>query len=60
MNLFWLIRMRRWAQHPPPMSRVLLVLAVIAVCLLLFGIERIWGWPDWLTVEPMGRGMRRF
>ncbi len=60
MNLRWLVRMRRLAQHPPPMSRVLLVLGVIAFCILLVVIESMFGWPDWLTVEPIGRGGRRF
>lgn len=58
MNLFWLVRMRQWAQNPPSMGRVILVLAVIAICLGLYAIERVWGWPDWLTVEPVGRGFR--
>jgi hypothetical protein len=49
-GLHWLIRMRRWAEHPPPLSRVLLVLGVIALCLALVAVERGLGWPDWLTV----------
>jgi hypothetical protein len=59
MNLFWLLRMRRWAQNPPSMGRVVLVVSVIAICLLLFAVERIWGWPEWLTVEPIRRGPGR-
>jgi len=58
MNLFWLMRMRNWVQNPPSVGRVILVLSVIAFCLALFAVERIWGWPDWLTVEPIGRGLR--
>jgi hypothetical protein len=45
----WLIRMARWARHPPSPGRVKLVFAVIALCLVVYGIDRIWGWPDWLT-----------
>lgn len=45
----WLIRMARWARNPPSPGRVKLVFGVIAVCLALYGVEQIWGWPDWLT-----------
>ncbi|HEX9858032.1 MAG TPA: hypothetical protein VGA75_06715 [Paracoccaceae bacterium] len=58
MNPIWLLRMARWAKRPPSWGRVKLVLAVVALCLLLVGIEMIWGWPDWLTLEPRGRGLR--
>jgi predicted acyltransferase len=51
MNLFWLIRATRWARNPPSSARVKLVLAVIAICLLLFAIERGWGWPAFLKVD---------
>jgi len=51
MNLHWLMRMSQWARHPPSWGRVKLVLGVMAVCLALWGIEMIWGWPDWLTVN---------
>ncbi len=54
----WLLRMARWARHPPSPGRVRLVLGVIAVCLVLAGIEAIWGWPQWLTVNSGGRGLR--
>jgi len=60
LNLFWLVRMRRWAQNPPSMRKVIFVVSIIALCLVLFAIERIWGWPDWLTVQPIGQGMGRF
>ncbi len=60
MNPMWLVRAKRWAQNPPSMGKVKLVLAVVAVCLLLYAVERIWGWPDWLTPDrgPRGRILR--
>ncbi|MFO7921933.1 hypothetical protein DZD18_14410 [Rhodobacteraceae bacterium W635] len=58
MNLFWLVRMRRWAQNPPSWRRVVLVVAVIVFCLALAALELVFGWPDWLTVTPIGRGGR--
>jgi predicted acyltransferase len=51
MTTTWLLRMARWLRHPPSPQRVKLVLAVIGICLVIFGIEAIWGWPDALTPE---------
>ena len=45
----WLLRMAKWARRPPSASRVKLVAAVIVLCLILFAIERLFGWPAWLT-----------
>lgn len=56
MNFFWLLRMKRWAQHPPPKSRVILVICVVILCLILYGIDHYFGWPEALT--PAG-GSRR-
>lgn len=52
-----LFRMAKWARNPPGEKRVRLVLGVIALCLVLFAIDRLVGWPDWLTLEntPTGR-----
>ncbi|MDZ4135686.1 MAG: hypothetical protein U1D06_08840 [Paracoccaceae bacterium] len=58
MNLTWLLRMSRWARHPPGWRRVRLVVGVIALCLGLVAIERFVGWPDWLTVNGGGRMIR--
>ena len=55
MNPMWLLRAKRWVQNPPSKSRVMLIAGVLAVCLMLYGIETIWGWPDALTVEPIKR-----
>jgi len=56
MNPRWLLRAVHWARNPPSEKRVLLVLAAIALCLLLVGIERLIGWPDWLTLQGMPGG----
>lgn len=55
MNPRWLFRMARWAHRPPGMKRVLLVLGIVVLCLVILGIERFIGWPDWMTVTPAGR-----
>ena len=46
-----LLRMARRARHPPSGGHVAFVLAIVLVCLMLVGIEHLWGWPDWLTVN---------
>jgi len=44
-----LLRMKRLAQNPPSLTKVRIVLGVVALCLLLFAIERWIGWPEWLA-----------
>ncbi|MFQ5438456.1 MAG: hypothetical protein ACE5DK_06470 [Paracoccaceae bacterium] len=56
MNIMWFLRMARWARHPPSPRRVMLVLGVIAFCLALYGAERVFGWPEWLTPAHISRG----
>ncbi|SFE77017.1 hypothetical protein [Roseivivax sediminis] len=56
MNPLWLLRMRKWAQHPPSWRRVLLVLAVVAICAALFALERWALLPEWMTADPRGPG----
>lgn len=57
MNTRHFLRMAKWARNPPSEKRVKLVLAVIAICLLLFGFERLFGFPEWLTPD-MGSARR--
>jgi len=54
MNLYWLVRMARWAHRPPSPGMVKLVLGIVAASLVLAGIEMFLGWPDWLTVNSGG------
>jgi len=51
-----LLRMKKWARRPPGERQVKLVLGVIALCLMLFAVERLVGWPDWLTPNRVPRG----
>lgn len=53
MNLIWLLRAKRWAQNPPSLKKVMFVGGIVAVCLVLYGIEAIWGWPNALSVDRM-------
>jgi len=59
MRLLGLLRMAKWARKPPSAKRVKLVAGVLALCLVLFAIEYIWGWPDALTPNQMRGGIRK-
>ena len=50
-NLGWFVRMARWARNPPSARRVVLVLAVIAACLVLVGLEKTGMLPDWMSMD---------
>ncbi len=52
-----LLRMYKWARHPPSEKRVKFVLGIVAICLLIFGYERLFGWPDWLTTATLRHGV---
>ena len=56
MNPIWLVRMARWARHPPSPGRVKLVLGVVLACLLIWGLEQWLGSP-W-DFEPARAPMR--
>jgi len=56
MNPLWFMRLSRWLRHPPSRQRVWLILTVLAIVGVLYGIEHLWGWPDWLTVNRAPRG----
>ena len=52
----WFLCMARWARNPPSAARVRLVLGVIALCLALYALERMVGFPEWLTPNQVPRG----
>lgn len=54
--MFGLFRMVRWARRPPSRRQALLIAGVVLACLAIAIAERIWGWPDWLTVNRVPRG----
>ena len=55
MNPLHLLRMAKWARHGPSAKRVKLVFAVVAIALLIAGLDRMGWWPDWARTEPMQR-----
>lgn len=52
------LRMSKWARRPPSSRQVRLVIGVIVLALLIFGLERIFGTPDWMILNDMPRGGR--
>ena len=52
-----LLRAKLWSRNPPSEARVKLVIGAILICLIIVGIERFVGWPDWATVEKVN-GLR--
>lgn len=47
----WLMRMSQWARNPPSPRKVKLVLGVIAVVVLIVGVEALGLWPGALTLD---------
>ena len=55
MNTIWLLRMSKWARHPPSAKRVKLVFAIILAAAVIYGIEWMGWWPDWATAQRLPR-----
>jgi hypothetical protein len=55
MNFFWFLRMSRLVRRPHSGKQLIVIAIFVAIALGLYGIEQIWGWPDWLTPSG-GRG----
>lgn len=51
-----LMRMARWARHPPGEKRVKLLLVVLALALAIWGLERVFGTPEWMLIEGQRPG----
>ncbi len=53
MPFNWLLRAVRWVRNPPSMRQALMLLALVSACIALAAYERVYGWPEILTVEPL-------
>ena len=53
------LRMAKWAKRPPSASQVKWFFVILGLCLALVGYERLFGWPDWLTLPDTPRGRIR-
>ncbi|MDB5379945.1 MAG: hypothetical protein JWR00_4391 [Rubritepida sp.] len=49
--LRWSIRMAQWFRRPPSRQRLILMGVVVAACFVVFAVERLYGWPSWMTVN---------
>ncbi|WP_339854989.1 hypothetical protein [Roseovarius nubinhibens] len=45
--------MAKLAKHPPSEGRVKFVLAILAVCLIIAGVEQFIGLPKFLKLDPV-------
>ncbi|MCW8085731.1 hypothetical protein [Sabulicella glaciei] len=52
------IQMARWLRHPPSRSHLLAMAAAAVLVVAVVAVERIWGWPEALTVDRVGRIQR--
>jgi hypothetical protein len=46
-----LIRMAQWLRHPPSRQYVRILIVVLVLAAALVAVERVVGWPDWLTTD---------
>ena len=58
IGLRQMLRMARWARHPPSTRMVIMVAGIVVVALTIAGIERFIGWPDFLTLDVQPRRPR--
>lgn len=55
MNLKFLMRMTRVARSRPTEQKFWVMAAIVAIIFVVFGFERLFGWPDWLTIDRQPR-----
>lgn len=48
--------MAKWARRPPSEARVKMVLGILLICGALWGVEQVFGFPEWLTPNMTGGG----
>ncbi len=53
MNIRHFARMAKWARNPPSAGRVKLVLAIIAIALVIVGLEKLFGTPEWMQIDRL-------
>ncbi len=54
----WFLRAKRWAKKPPSAKTVKFVICILIICIILWAFEYIWGLPEWMQVNRIGRGYR--
>ncbi len=55
MNPRWLLHAKRWAQNPPSAKKLIIVAGVVAVSLILYGLETQGLLPDWMAADGAAR-----
>ncbi|WP_202906489.1 hypothetical protein [Celeribacter ethanolicus] len=49
--MHWLLRAKRWSQNPPSAKRVVFIFAIVATCLALVLVEKLFGLPAWMQIN---------
>ena len=58
IGLRQMLRMSKWARNPPSARMVMMVAGIVVVALLIVGVEKYLGWPDFLSLDPQPRRPR--
>lgn len=53
-----LLRLVQWLRNPPSRQFVWILGVAVVASLLVFGLERLFGWPEWLTADRGPRVVR--
>ena len=59
MNIHWLMRMARWARHPPSRRHMWTVGFVVAAALALYGLETLGLLPEWMQAQKFNARVLR-
>ncbi|WP_207539163.1 hypothetical protein [Sabulicella rubraurantiaca] len=52
------VEMARWLRCPPSRPHLIAMAAAAILIVVVVAAERIWGWPEALTVDRVGRIQR--
>lgn len=47
----FLMRLTRVARSRPTERKFWVMVVIVAIVFAVFGIERLIGWPDWMTID---------
>ena len=51
MNTRLLLRLAKIARRPPSKKQQIFIATILGICALLFAIDYVLGWPEWLTPD---------
>lgn len=51
MNIRHLLRVSKWARHPPSSQRIMILAVVLVLSLTVYGLDYFGVWPEWARTE---------